>query len=97
MRALLALVASALGAFAELPPLRAPAVPLIVQDPLMSFWSAADGLNSAKVSHWTGQEIGMTGMILVQHGGNNEIACLQFMGVQAPGCNSTGFSLVSDL
>ena len=44
---------------------RAPAIPLVVHDPFMSVWLAADELTSAATTHWTGKHQGMSGLIRV--------------------------------
>ena len=45
--------------------LRAPAYPLITIDPFTSAWSAADKLYDAPVTHWTGAEHHLLGVITV--------------------------------
>ena len=45
--------------------LRAPAYPLITIDPFTSAWSAADSLYGAPVTHWTGAEHHLLGVITV--------------------------------
>ena len=45
--------------------LRAPAYPLITIDPFTSAWSAADNLYDAPVTHWTGAEHQLLGVITV--------------------------------
>ena len=45
--------------------LRAPAYPLITIDPYTCAWSAADKLYDAPVTHWTGAEHHLTGVITV--------------------------------
>lgn len=45
--------------------LRAPAYPLVTIDPYTSAWSAADRLNDAPVTHWTGRAFPFDGIITV--------------------------------
>lgn len=45
--------------------LRLPAVPLIVNDPYLSIWSAADKLNETATTHWTGKEKPLYGLLRV--------------------------------
>lgn len=45
--------------------LRAPAYPLITIDPYTSAWSAADSLYDAPVTHWTGAEHHLLGVVTV--------------------------------
>ena len=45
--------------------LRAPAYPLITIDPYTSAWSAADKLYDAPVTHWTGAEHHLLGVVSV--------------------------------
>ena len=45
--------------------LRAPAYPLITIDPFTSAWSAADKLYDAPVTHWTGAEHHLLGVVTV--------------------------------
>lgn len=45
--------------------LRAPAVPLIVHDPLFSVWSFADHLNDDATRHWDGVRQSMMGLVSV--------------------------------
>ena len=45
--------------------LRAPAYPLITIDPYTCAWSAADRLYDAPVTHWTGAEHHLVGVITV--------------------------------
>ena len=45
--------------------LRLPAVPLVVNDPYLSIWSAADQLNAATTTHWTGNEKPLYGLLRV--------------------------------
>ena len=45
--------------------LRAPAYPLITIDPYTSAWSAADNLYDAPVTHWTGAEHHLLGVVTV--------------------------------
>ena len=45
--------------------LRAPAYPLITIDPYISAWSAADNLYDAPVTHWTGAEHHLLGVVTV--------------------------------
>ncbi len=48
-----------------LPPMRAPAVPLITHDPYFSVWSSSDKLMDAWTHHWTGSTMAMCGMIRI--------------------------------
>ena len=45
--------------------LRAPAYPLVTIDPFTSAWSAADNLYDAPVTHWTGAQHHLLGVIVV--------------------------------
>ena len=45
--------------------LRAPAYPLVTIDPFISAWSAADRLFDAPVTHWTGAEHNLIGILTV--------------------------------
>ena len=45
--------------------LRAPAYPLVTIDPFTSAWSAADRLFDAPVTHWTGAEHNLIGILTV--------------------------------
>ena len=45
--------------------LRAPAYPLITIDPYTSAWSAADSLYDAPITHWTGAEHHLLGVVTV--------------------------------
>jgi hypothetical protein len=53
-----------------------------VQDPYISFWSAADTLYEAPVSHWNGNAMDMVGMIVVDR------TCFRFLG-EYDGCPHT--------
>ena len=48
-----------------LPPLRAPAVPLVTHDPYFSTWSVTDSLAQEWPKHWTGYGRGMCGLVRV--------------------------------
>src|SRR5690349_8943833 len=48
-----------------LPPLRPPAVPLVVCDPYLSVWSFTDTLTEGRTRHWTGKAQSMFGMLYV--------------------------------
>jgi hypothetical protein len=48
-----------------LPPLRAPAVPLVTHDPYFSTWSMTDALPQDWSKHWTGYGRGMCGLLRV--------------------------------
>ena len=53
---------------------RPPAVPLIVVDPYLSLWSTYDNLYDGKTTHWNGNIIELTGLLVVN--GN----CYRWMG-----------------
>ena len=44
---------------------RAPALPLVVHDPFMSVWLAADALTAAPTTHWTGKRQEITGLVRI--------------------------------
>ncbi|MBZ0299607.1 MAG: DUF5127 domain-containing protein, partial [Anaerolineae bacterium] len=46
-------------------PLRPPAVPLVVNDPYLSVWSASNALTDRWTSHWTGTRQTMFGMVRI--------------------------------
>lgn len=50
---------------AALPPLRPPAVPLVVCDPYLSVWSITDALTEDRTRHWTGKPQSMFGLLSV--------------------------------
>ena len=58
--------------------LRAPAYPLVTIDPFTSAWSAADRLFDAPVTHWTGAEHNLIGMLTVDG------VPYRFLGKQSP-------------
>ncbi len=45
--------------------LRPPAVPLVVNDPYLSLWSATDELTASWTTHWTGTKQAMSGMLRI--------------------------------
>jgi hypothetical protein len=45
--------------------LRPPAVPLVAVDPYFSIWSAADKLNEAKTTHWSGSNMPLCGLLRI--------------------------------
>ena len=53
----LALIGACSSAF------RPPAVPLVVNNPYMSIWSAADNLYDEFPMHWSGDIMGLTGKL----------------------------------
>ncbi|XP_062501925.1 uncharacterized protein LOC134179036 [Corticium candelabrum] len=55
----LALIGACSSAF------RPPAVPLVVNNPYMSIWSAADNLYDEFPMHWSGDIMGLTGLIRI--------------------------------
>ena len=46
-------------------PLRPPAVPLVVSDPMLSIWSEADHLTDDATRHWTRREMSLVSLIRV--------------------------------
>lgn len=63
---------------------RPPAVPLIVQDPYISLWSRYDNLFDGPVSHWTGDALEITGILVVDG------TCYRWMGIDNFNqCNNT--------
>lgn len=54
--------------------LRAPAVPLVTNDPYLNIWSASDCLYDDLTRHWTGHRNAMTGLLKVDG------ECFRFMG-----------------
>ncbi|CAD7928421.1 unnamed protein product [Amoebophrya sp. A120] len=64
----------ACGASIQDVPFRPPAVPLVVQDPYVSLWSAADRLTDRQTSHWNGDAVPLTGLVTV---GDH---CYRFLG-----------------
>ena len=62
-RSLLLIALACSAAWAQSPVLlRPPAVPLVAHDPYFSIWSAADRLNAAATSHWTGKPHSLTAL-----------------------------------
>lgn len=55
----------AMAAAAQTPPLRPPAIPLIVHDPGFSVWMMGDTLTSGPTRHWTGVPQPINGLIRV--------------------------------
>lgn len=68
--------------------LRAPAYPLITIDPFTSAWSASDNLYDAPVTHWTGAEQHLLGVVTVD--GEN----YRFLG--QPGAERIPLARISD-
>jgi hypothetical protein len=51
--------------FAQAPPLRPPAVPLVANDPYFSIWSRSNELNAQNTSHWTGKPQAINSLIRI--------------------------------
>lgn len=60
----LGLLATALAVSAQ--QRKAPAYPLVTQDPYFSIWSFSDQLNASPTKHWTGASQGLSGLIKVE-------------------------------
>lgn len=57
---------------------RAPAVPLITNDPMLNLWSFADRLNDDTTRHWTGVRQFMSGVVIVDG------VAYEFLGTLSP-------------
>src|ERR1044071_3587010 len=57
--------ALAAAAFAQLAPMRPPAVPLVTHDPYFSIWSMSDHLNGEGTKHWTGKPNSLTAFVRI--------------------------------
>ena len=65
LTAALSLLAVAAGPATGPAPFRPPAVPLVLADPYLSVWSAADRLTDSATRHWTGRPHPLTSIVRV--------------------------------